>query len=114
MVLVPLYDTLGPESIEHIVNLCMSNFLIFLNWIYKTAFLGELKIIVIDTNQKAINLLSGIKDGKYKIETLILMENPSSEVMDSAAANNTEVLTFSHVQAKGKSNLQEFVVRFES
>jgi len=91
MVLVPLYDTLGPESIEHIVNLC------------------ELKIIVIDTNQKAINLLSGIKDGKYKIETLILMENPSSEVMDSAAANNTEVLTFSHVQAKGKSNLQEFV-----
>jgi len=91
MAIVPLYDTLGPESIEHIVTLC------------------ELKIIVVDNNTKSETLLKGISDNRYTLDLIVSMEKPSESVAASAAEAGVKLMTFEGVEAAGKEDLQEFV-----
>uniref|UniRef100_H2ZCS0 Long-chain-fatty-acid--CoA ligase n=1 Tax=Ciona savignyi TaxID=51511 RepID=H2ZCS0_CIOSA len=94
MVVVPLYDTLGPQSIKHIMTQCK-----FCN----------LRIVVVDNNAKAKCLLGGVKDGQYTIETLIIMAQPNEETNALLKDTNVKLLTFTQVEEIGKNNLKEFV-----
>nr|XP_002129741.1 long-chain-fatty-acid--CoA ligase 1-like [Ciona intestinalis] len=91
MVVVPLYDTLGPQSIKHIMTQC------------------DLKIVVVDNNGKAKSLLSGVKEGQFTATLIIMMSQPNEEVTNLAKETDTKVMTFEQVEEVGKNNLKEFV-----
>jgi len=91
MALVPLYDTLGRESIDHIVAHC------------------ELKIIVVDNNQKVKLLLDGVQLGKFTIDLLVVMKEPTKDLQDIADEHNIQLKTFEQIRSLGKDNLKEFV-----
>lgn len=83
MVLVPLYDTLGRSSIQHIVKQC------------------ELKIIVVDKSEKAKLILKDVMDGSFSIELLVVMQGPSVEVSEMAKAANVDICKFSEIETLG-------------
>uniref|UniRef100_H2ZCR8 Long-chain-fatty-acid--CoA ligase n=1 Tax=Ciona savignyi TaxID=51511 RepID=H2ZCR8_CIOSA len=83
MVVVPLYDTLGPQSIKHIMTQC------------------NLRIVVVDNNAKAKCLLGGVKDGQYTIETLIIMAQPNEETNALLKDTNVKLLTFTQLFCAG-------------
>lgn len=91
MAIVPLYDTLGPESIEHILTLC------------------EIKILVVDNDKKSEKIIAGISEGRYTLDLLITMEKPNEKVSAAAAGAGLKLMTFEDVEASGKENIQEFV-----
>nr|XP_002129904.1 long-chain-fatty-acid--CoA ligase 1 [Ciona intestinalis] len=91
MVVVPLYDTLGPQSITHIMTQC------------------EIQIIVVDTNVKTKNLLAAVKGGKFAVTLIITMETPDDEAKSFAESANVRLMTFEQVEEVGKNNLKEFV-----
>lgn len=92
MVLVPLYDTLGPESIKHIMNQC------------------ELKIVVVDKPVKAMTLLTGVKNGEYPLDTIVVMDTITDDVTAGAADTGVTVKSFDDVLQLGKDNFHDFVV----
>jgi long-chain acyl-CoA synthetase len=92
MVLVPLYDTLGPESITHIMNQC------------------ELKIVVVDKPVKAITLLTGVKNGDYPLDTIVVMDTITDDVTAGATDTGVTVKSFDDVLQLGKDNFHDFVV----
>ncbi|CAK8672753.1 unnamed protein product [Clavelina lepadiformis] len=91
MVVVPLYDTLGPQSIQHVINQC------------------DLKFLVVDTNTKANVLLNGVKDNKYKFDVLITMETPNDQVASLSKEVSVKVITFDGLEEIGKTEKQDFV-----
>nr|CAB3219802.1 long-chain-fatty-acid--CoA ligase 1 [Phallusia mammillata] len=91
MVIVTLYDTLGPAAIEHIVKQC------------------ELQIIVVDKNPKLAVLLKGVQEGKYSIKLIVAMETIDDDNKKLADECGVKVMTFSEVEENGKANLKDFV-----
>uniref|UniRef100_H2ZDV0 long-chain-fatty-acid--CoA ligase n=1 Tax=Ciona savignyi TaxID=51511 RepID=H2ZDV0_CIOSA len=91
MVVVPLYDTLGPQSIQHIMTQC------------------DLKIVVVDKNAKVKNLLAGVKDGKFAVTLIITMETLDDEAKSLAESANVRLMMFKEVEEIGKNNLKDFV-----
>jgi len=91
MAIVPLYDTLGPEAITHVINLC------------------ELKIIVVDNNKKSETLLKGISEGLYQLDLIVTMEEPTDSVSSAASEGGVKLMTFDEVETVGKDNMKEFV-----
>lgn len=92
MVIVPLYDTLGQESIEHIVTLC------------------ELKIIVVDTDKKVNTLLEIVKAGKFKIDLIISMQAFTEDAKIAADNLSVKLNTFEDVKNLGMQDMKDFVV----
>jgi len=91
MVLVPLYDTLGPESIKHIMTQC------------------DLKIVVVDKPVKAMTLLAGVQNKDYECDVIIVMDGITDDVTAAASQTSTTVKSFEEVLALGKDNLHDFV-----
>lgn len=91
MVIVPLYDTLGKEAIEYIVSHC------------------ELKIIVVDTPEKANLLLTCVQEGKFKLELLITMFKPTDELVNFALPSNVTMMSFYEVKELGKLHIKNFL-----
>jgi len=91
MAIVPLYDTLGQEAIEHIVSLC------------------ELKIIVVDNEKKATTLLNCVNSGTFKLDLVVIMDEPSIKIRESAKSNEVELMTFKEVVELGKEEILDIV-----
>ena len=69
-----------------------------------------MKIIVVDTEEKAQTLLKCVEEKVFTITTLVIMNEPSDEVKQNATDNHVELLTFDDVLELGKENLKDFVV----
>ncbi len=88
MVLVPLYDTLGKESLNFILEQT------------------QLKIIVCDDSVKAIQLMGF----KGNLETVIIIDEITQSARDIAKESNIKLLSLTEALELGKSNLHEPVV----
>lgn len=88
MVLVPLYDTLGPEACTHIINQ------------------AEIKTVVCDKNVKVKAILNRIKETP-DLESIILVEEPSEEMKELAQKHNINLTSFAELEALGEKNPQE-------
>ena len=55
--------------------------------------------------------MKGVKDGKYSIELLIVVKEPTLEMKEKAKIARVELLSFKAVCALGKSAIKPFVVR---
>lgn len=85
MAIVPLYDTLGVEACNYIINQ------------------AELTLIVCDKNEKVKNLLSRFKETP-NLETLVVMETISEENLKLAQQVNVKLLQYSELEATGESS----------
>ncbi|XP_077974330.1 long-chain-fatty-acid--CoA ligase 1-like isoform X2 [Styela clava] len=88
MVIVPLYDTLGPQAMRYIVHKC------------------DLDIVVVDKNVKAMSLLN---DAEIELKLIVLIESPTDETKQKAKERNIEVITFQELEDLGKDNKKDFV-----
>ncbi|KAM4703615.1 long-chain-fatty-acid--CoA ligase 5 [Rhinophrynus dorsalis] len=90
MVVVPLYDTLGPEAIVFIVNR------------------AELSVVVCDKPEKAVILLNNCEQGQTPVlKTVILMEPFDSELEKRGAKCGVEILLMKDVEYLGKENFKK-------
>ena len=71
-----------------------------------------MKIIVVDTEEKAQTLLKCVEEKVFSITTLVIMNEPSDEIKQKATDNNVELLTFDEVLELGEQDLKDFVVSF--
>ncbi|XP_077205840.1 long-chain-fatty-acid--CoA ligase 5 [Paroedura picta] len=89
MVAVPLYDTLGPESIVYIVNK------------------ADISTVICDKPDKAQVLLESCEHGKTPgLKTIILMDPFDNKLKEMGAAIGVELLSLKEVEALGKNNLR--------
>lgn len=93
MVSVPLYDTLGPESMTHIVKQC------------------ELDIVIVDTNERTKKLLEDAKSGKTNtLRLLIVVEPPTDDTKVACKDLSIEVMSWDELEDECKDcGLKEFV-----
>nr|XP_039259669.1 long-chain-fatty-acid--CoA ligase 1-like isoform X2 [Styela clava] len=93
MVSVPLYDTLGPESMTHIVNQC------------------ELGIIIVDTNERTMKLLADAKSGKTNtLKLLVVVETPTEDTKALCKELSIGLISWDELEEEGKAcGLKEFV-----
>ena len=88
MVLIPLYDTLGKESMNFILEQT------------------QLKLIVCDDSTKAMQLMGF----KGNLEIIIIVDEITQGVRDKAKESNIKLFSFKEVLELGKSNLHDPVV----
>lgn len=81
-VVVPLYDTLGPDACTFIVN--------------KVA----MRAVLVDTNRKAASLLAQAPDCPL-LKLIVVVEAPSAEVAAAAKKAGVEVTSMAEVEAAG-------------
>nr|CAB3219809.1 long-chain-fatty-acid--CoA ligase 1-like [Phallusia mammillata] len=91
MVIVPLYDTLGPESVQHIINQC------------------QLNIVVVDNCTKATTLLTGVKEDKYKVKLIVVIDDVTDDVKQLSEETGVKVVKMAEVEERGKNDLKDFV-----
>ncbi|MEE6486882.1 hypothetical protein FKM82_014721 [Ascaphus truei] len=90
MVVVPLYDTLGPEAIVFIINR------------------AELSFVICDKPDKALIMLNNCEKGQTPVlKTIILMEPFEDELKVKGAKCGVEVLTLEEVEYMGKENFKK-------
>ncbi|KAM4636503.1 long-chain-fatty-acid--CoA ligase 5 [Discoglossus pictus] len=90
MVVVPLYDTLGPEAIVFIVNR------------------AELSLVICDNPDKAIILLSNCEKGHTPgLKTIIVMEAFDNDLKERGMKCGVEVLLLQDVEYLGKENFKK-------
>jgi len=82
MVVVPLYDTLGPEACSYIINQ------------------AEIQLIVVDKSKKAEAILKK-HDQCPSLRVVVLMETPEISLMNQAAAIGVEILSFAELEQLG-------------
>ncbi|XP_060097656.1 long-chain-fatty-acid--CoA ligase 5 isoform X2 [Heteronotia binoei] len=88
MVAVPLYDTLGPESIVYIVNK------------------ADISTVICDKPDKAQLLLENCEQGKTPgLKTVVLMDPFDNKLKERGAAIGVELLSLKELEALGKDNL---------
>ncbi|XP_071808946.1 long-chain-fatty-acid--CoA ligase 5-like [Asterias amurensis] len=90
MVVVPLYDTLGPEVCQHIVNQV------------------EISLVVCDTSKRAEILLDQAAS-MPGLKQIVIMEEATEEMKMKATSHNIELLQFADVEELGANNRQEKV-----
>ncbi|XP_070544207.1 long-chain-fatty-acid--CoA ligase 5-like [Ptychodera flava] len=88
MVVVPLYDTLGPEACTHIINQC------------------DITTVVCDTPKK-IELLVNRADDTPSLKRIILMDDFTDEDTKKATEKNIDVLQFREIETLGRNNPQD-------
>ncbi|XP_053548716.1 long-chain-fatty-acid--CoA ligase 5 [Bombina bombina] len=90
MVIVPLYDTLGPEAIVFIVNR------------------AELSVVICDKPDKAVVLLNNCEKGLTPVlKTVILMEGFEDGLKEKGAKYGVEILLMKDVEYLGKENFKK-------
>ncbi|CAI9724293.1 long-chain-fatty-acid--CoA ligase 5-like isoform X2 [Octopus vulgaris] len=90
MVLIPLYDTLGPDAATYIVNQ------------------AEISLVVCDKNSKLKNLLKQ-KSKMVSLKTVVLMEAPDSESLSLAKSTGVKVVLFEELEKLGEENPHKLV-----
>uniref|UniRef100_A0A667ZCM1 Arachidonate--CoA ligase n=1 Tax=Myripristis murdjan TaxID=586833 RepID=A0A667ZCM1_9TELE len=80
LVSVPLYDTLGTEAISYIVDK------------------ATISTILCDVADKVSLVLGCVKDKKHSLKTIVLMETPSSELVNQARQAGIEILTMQEME----------------
>ncbi|XP_072281258.1 long-chain-fatty-acid--CoA ligase 5 [Pyxicephalus adspersus] len=92
MVVVPLYDTLGPEAIVFIINR------------------AELSVVVCDKPDKAQILLNNCEKGLTPVlKIVIVMEEFPDDLKERGAKCGVEVLFMKDVEYLGKENFKKLV-----
>lgn len=91
MVACPLYDTLGDEAIEHIINQT------------------EMKVILL-TSDKAKYLVEA-SEKMPTLKTLVFMDTVPSDIKEQAAAKNLECFLITDVEKEGEENPKEMVLQ---
>uniref|UniRef100_A0A158R5P1 Long-chain-fatty-acid--CoA ligase n=1 Tax=Syphacia muris TaxID=451379 RepID=A0A158R5P1_9BILA len=83
-VVVPLYDTLGRQAVDHIIKQC------------------NLQTVICDSNDKAIALM---KNGNVNdvLKRIIVMDTLNDKTIDIARDYNFKLLQFDDVQSMGKN-----------
>ncbi|XP_013797189.1 long-chain-fatty-acid--CoA ligase 5 [Apteryx mantelli] len=90
LVAVPLYDTLGPDAIVHIVNK------------------ADMSTVICDKPEKAQVLLDNCEQGKTPcLKTVILMDLFDKELKDRGAKVGVEILALQEVEELGRNNIIE-------
>ncbi|XP_041426043.1 long-chain-fatty-acid--CoA ligase 5 isoform X2 [Xenopus laevis] len=90
MVVVPLYDTLGPEAIVFIVNR------------------ADLSLVFCDKPDKALILLNNCEKGQMPVlKSIVLMEQIDTELKERGAKCRVEILTMEEVEYLGKENFKK-------
>lgn len=90
MVLIPLYDTLGPEAASFIVNQ------------------AEISLVICDKNSKMKNLLRR-QDSMKCLKTIVCVESPDSESISMAEAHNVKLIAFQELLKQGEKNPHQLV-----
>ncbi|XP_013381851.1 long-chain-fatty-acid--CoA ligase 5 isoform X2 [Lingula anatina] len=88
MVVVPLYDTLGPDACSYILKQ------------------AEISMVICDTNTKVNSLLSRIGETPG-VKTIVVMEEVTGENNNNAMQKGVELITFKEVETLGKANPKE-------
>ncbi|XP_013395507.1 long-chain-fatty-acid--CoA ligase 1 isoform X1 [Lingula anatina] len=92
MVVVPLYDTLGPEACTFIINQT------------------QMPTVVCDNSERTKALLDQIGNTpSLKCIVCVNFSDISQEIKDSAAKSNIELVSFTSVETLGSNNKQEEV-----
>nr|XP_046233496.1 long-chain-fatty-acid--CoA ligase 5 [Scatophagus argus]XP_046233498.1 long-chain-fatty-acid--CoA ligase 5 [Scatophagus argus] len=90
MVVVPLYDTLGPEAIVFIINQ------------------AEISTVLCDNQKKAETLLQTREKGQTPVlKTIIIMDSFDAELVERGTKCGVDILSMQNLEALGKSNLQK-------
>lgn len=82
MVVVPLYDTLGPDACSYIINQ------------------ADIQLVIVDKSKKAESLLKK-HDQCPALRVLVLLESPEPSMKTQAEALGIQVLTFSELEQLG-------------
>ncbi|KAK7111908.1 long-chain-fatty-acid--CoA ligase 5-like isoform X3 [Littorina saxatilis] len=85
MVGVPLYDTLGAEACNHIINQ------------------AEISVVICDNNMKVKNLIKRLAETP-NLKTIILMDQIDGESQEQAKQAGINLLQFSELEKLGKEN----------
>lgn len=85
MVVVPLYDTLGPDACSFIISQ------------------AEISLVICDKNEK-VALLLAHKDRTASLRTIIVMETVSQENMKAAEALGLTLVQFKDLEVLGETN----------
>ncbi|XP_042349021.1 long-chain-fatty-acid--CoA ligase 1-like [Plectropomus leopardus] len=86
LVSVPLYDTLGTEAIQYIIDK------------------ASISTIVCDVVDKVNLVLNCVKDREHSVKTIVLMETPSDELVSRGQQAGIHILSLQEMEAIGKSN----------
>ncbi|XP_061421114.1 long-chain-fatty-acid--CoA ligase 1-like [Lethenteron reissneri] len=87
LVVVPLYDTLGRESIDYIISQ------------------AEISTVVCDKLEKVKGLLESIEEGAIRIVKTIVVMEPFDGVMEQRARNcGVDLILFRELEVIGKTN----------
>ncbi|KAM9376917.1 long-chain-fatty-acid--CoA ligase 1-like [Pholidichthys leucotaenia] len=86
LVCVPLYDTLGTEAIEYIIDK------------------ASISTIVCDVTAKVNLVLDCIKDTQHSVKTIVLMENPSAQLVERGRQAGINIINLKEMEALGKAN----------
>uniref|UniRef100_A0A8C5HBH6 Arachidonate--CoA ligase n=1 Tax=Gouania willdenowi TaxID=441366 RepID=A0A8C5HBH6_GOUWI len=97
MALVPLYDTLGLESIIHILNLT------------------EISLVICDREEKAASLLEIKEKGSTPtLSCLVVCKDLSPELVERGRKSEVDVLKLDELMDLGRQNLRDPVVSLSS
>ncbi|KAK2849535.1 hypothetical protein Q5P01_009369 [Channa striata] len=86
LVSVPLYDTLGTEAIIYIIDK------------------ASISTLVCDMVDKVNLVLDCIKDRKHSVKTIVVMETPSSDLVNRGQQVGIHILSLQEMEAIGKAN----------
>ncbi|KAM4714933.1 long-chain-fatty-acid--CoA ligase 5 [Anableps anableps] len=90
MVVVPLYDTLGPEALVFIINQ------------------AEISTVLCDNQKKAETLLLNHEQGQTSVlKTVVLMDPFSPELIERGKKCGVDIVSMEDMEVLGKSNLQK-------
>uniref|UniRef100_A0A803KIQ4 long-chain-fatty-acid--CoA ligase n=1 Tax=Xenopus tropicalis TaxID=8364 RepID=A0A803KIQ4_XENTR len=85
MVVVPLYDTLGPEAIVYIVNR------------------ADLSLVFCDKPDKALTLLNNCEKGQMPVlKAIVVMEQFGTELKERGAKCGVEILSMEEIEVQDK------------
>ncbi|XP_041846314.1 long-chain-fatty-acid--CoA ligase 1-like [Melanotaenia boesemani] len=88
LVSVPLYDTLGTESIAYIIDK------------------ASISTIVCDVADKVSLVLDCVKDTTHSVKTIIVMETPTAGLIERGRQAGIHILSLQEMETLGKSNHQ--------
>lgn len=86
MVIVPLYDTLGPEACQYIINQ------------------AEIQLVICDSDDKCVSLLN---DPPACLKTLVHIKRVSNTTMELAKRKGIEMISLERVEKIGASSPQK-------
>ncbi|XP_061691916.1 long-chain-fatty-acid--CoA ligase 1-like isoform X1 [Syngnathoides biaculeatus] len=89
LVCVPLYDTLGAEAINYIIDK------------------ASISTIVCDVADKVSLVLDCVKDKNYTVKTIVVVESPSKEFVDRGKQAGINILSLREMEAIGKANYHQ-------